>query len=105
MSEGIKQHVDTSSAEFKHGVEAGLNSTQDTKNWQAGIELGQELKDESENKEPISDVLSKEPSTPLFIKDRQGGNEGNAQDEKDETDRKSTRLNSSHIPLSRMPSS
>ena len=68
MSEGIKQHVDTSSAEFKHGVEAGLNSTEDTKNWQAGIELGQELKGEGENKEPISDVLSKEPSTPLSLK-------------------------------------
>jgi hypothetical protein len=86
MSEGIKQHVDTSSAEFKNGVEAGLNSTQDTKNWQAGIELGQELKNEGENKEPISDVLFKEPSTPLFIKARQGGNKGNAQDEKDETE-------------------
>ena len=84
MSEGIKQNVDTSSAEFKHGVEAGLNSTQDTKNWQAGIELGQELKDEGENKELVSKVL-KESSTPLFIRGSQGGHQGNAQDEKDET--------------------
>lgn len=86
MSEEIKQHVDTSSAEFKQGVEAGLNSTEGTKNWQAGIELGQELKYEGENREPVAEILAKEFSTPLFIKDRQGGNEGNAQDEKDETE-------------------
>ena len=86
MSEGVKQNVNTSSAKFKEGVKAGLNSTEDTKNLQAGIELGQELKDEGENKEPVSEVVLKEPSTPLFIKDRQGGNKGNAQDEKDETE-------------------
>ena len=86
MSEGLKQNVNTSSAEFKEGVEAGLNSPEDTKNWQAGVELGQELKDEGENNEPVSEILFKESSTPLFIKDRQGGNEGNAQDEKDETE-------------------
>ena len=85
MSEGVKQNVDTSSAEFKEGVKAGLNSTEDTKNWQAGIELGQELKDEGENKELVSKVL-KESSTPLFIRDNQGGNKGNAQDEKDESE-------------------
>ena len=78
--------MDTSYAEFKDGVKAGLNSTADTNNWQAGIELGQELKDEGENKEPVSEVVLKESSTPLFIRDRQGGNEGNAQDEKDETE-------------------
>ena len=86
MSEGLKQNVNTSSAEFKEGVEAGLNYPEDTKNWQAGVELGQELKDEGENNEPVSEILFKESSTPLFIKDRQGGNEGNAQDEKDETE-------------------
>ena len=86
MSEDIKQHVDTSSSEFKEGVEAGLNSTQDTKNWQAGIELGQELKDEGENKEPVAEILFKEPSTPLFIREGQRGNEGNLQDEKDESE-------------------
>jgi hypothetical protein len=86
MREGVKQNVDTSSAEFKEGVKAGLNSTEDTKNWQAGIELGQELKDEGENKEPVSEVVLKESSTPLFIRDSQGGNKGNAQDEKDETE-------------------
>ena len=86
MSEGLKQNVNTSSTEFKEGVKAGLSSTEDTKNWKAGIELGQELKDEGENNEPVSEILYKESSTPLFIKDRQGGNEGNAQDEKDETE-------------------
>jgi hypothetical protein len=48
--------------------------------------LGQELKDEGENKEPVSEILFKEPSTPLFIRDSKSGNEGNAQDEKDETE-------------------
>ena len=86
MSEGLKQNVNTSSAEFKEGVNAGLSSTEDTKNWKAGIELGQELKDEGENNEPVSEILYKESSTPLFIKDRQGGNEGTPQDEKDETE-------------------
>jgi hypothetical protein len=86
MSEGVKQNVDTSSAEFKEGVKAGLNSTEDTKNCQAGIELGQELKDEGENKDPVSEDVLKESSTPLFIRDSQGGNKGNAQDEKDETE-------------------
>ena len=86
MSEGIKQHVDPGSAEFKEGVEAGLNSAEDTKNWQAGNELGQELKDEGENREAVPEILFKESPTPLFIRDSQGGNEGNAQDEKDETE-------------------
>lgn len=86
MSEGIKQHVDPSSAEFKEGVEAGLNSTEDTKNWQAGNELGQELKDEGENKEPVSESFLRESETPLFMKDGPGGNKGNVQDEKDETE-------------------
>jgi len=86
MSEGVKQNVDTSSAEFKEGVKAGLNSTADTKNWQAGIELGQELKAEGENDEPVSEILFRESPTPLFIRDSQGGKEGNAQDEKDETE-------------------
>ena len=82
----IKQHVDTNSADFKQGVEAGLNSAEDTKNWQAGNELGQELKDEVENKEPVSVGLFKEPSTPLFLIDSSEGEKGNAQDEKDETE-------------------
>ena len=78
----IKQHVDTNSADFKQGVEAGLNSVEDTKNWQAGNELGQELK----NEKPLSDGLFKEPSTPLFLIDGSEGKKGNAQDEKDESE-------------------
>jgi hypothetical protein len=78
----IKQHVDTNSADFKQGVEAGLNSVEDTKNWQAGNELGQELK----NEKPLSDSLFKEPSTPLFLIDGSEGKKGNAQDEKDESE-------------------
>ena len=51
----IKQPVDTNSVDFKQGVEAGLNSAADTKNWQAGNELGRELKAEVENKQPESE--------------------------------------------------
>ena len=79
-----KQQVDTNSADFKKGVEAGLNPTDDTKNWQAGNELGQELKNEV--KEPVSESLFKEPSPPLFMSDSSEGKKGNAQDEKDETE-------------------
>lgn len=46
MSED-EEKVNTKSAEFKQGVEAGLNSDEDTKNWKAGNKLGQELKEES----------------------------------------------------------
>lgn len=83
---GIKQQVDTNSTDFKQGVEAGLNSAEDTKNWQAGNKLGQELKNEVANKEPVSESLFKQPSPPLFISDRSEGNKGNPQDEKDETE-------------------
>ena len=82
----IKQHVDTNSADFKQGVEAGLNSVEDSKNWQAGHELGQELKNEVENKKPLSESLFTEPSTPLFLIDGSEGKKGNAQDEKDESE-------------------
>ena len=68
MSGDIKQHIDTNSAEFKKGVEAGLNGGKDMKNWKAGNELGQELKEE------------------VFMSDSPEGNKGNAQDEKDETE-------------------
>ena len=82
MSGDIEQHVDTNSAEFKQGVEAGLNGGNDMKNWKAGNELGQELKAEVEDDEPVS----KENSIPLFLSDSSEGNKGNAQDEKDETE-------------------
>ena len=82
----IKQPVDTNSVDFKQGVEAGLNSAADTKNWQAGNELGRELKDDVENQEPESESLFKEPSPPLFMSDSSEGKKGNAQDEKDKTE-------------------
>jgi hypothetical protein len=86
MSGDIDQHVDTNSAEFKQGVEAGLNVGEDMKNWKAGNELGLELKAEVEHDGPLSKSLSKEFSTPLFLSDSPEGNKGNAQDEKDETE-------------------
>lgn len=51
-----------------------------------GNELGQELKNEVENKEPVPQSLFKEPSPPLFMTDRSEGKKGNPQDEKDETE-------------------
>ena len=51
MSED-EQKVNANSTEFKQGVEAGLNSEEDTKTWKAGNELGRELKDEGEAAEP-----------------------------------------------------
>ena len=86
MSGDIEPHVDTNSAEFNQGVEAGLNAAKDMKNWKAGKELGLELKEEVEDDEPVSQILFKEPSTPLFISDSPEGKKGNAQDEKDETE-------------------
>ena len=80
MSEHREQPVETNSTEFKRGVEAGLNSAEDTRNWEAGNELGQELKAEGDKKESV------ESETPLFLKGAPGGNRGNAQDEKDETE-------------------
>jgi hypothetical protein len=53
MSVDEKEKVDASSAEFKQGVEAGLNSEEDTKNWKAGNELGRELKEEVEAAAPV----------------------------------------------------
>jgi hypothetical protein len=53
MSVDEKEVVDATSAEFKQGVEAGLNSEEDTKNWKAGNELGRELKEEGETVEPV----------------------------------------------------
>ena len=82
----IKQLVDTNSADFKQGVQAGLNSADETKNWQAGNELGRELKDEVVNREPVSESLFKEPSLPVFVSDGSEGKKGNPQDEKDETE-------------------
>jgi hypothetical protein len=48
MGRDKEEEVDATSAEFRQGVEAGLNSEEDTKNWKAGNELGQELREEGE---------------------------------------------------------
>lgn len=48
-----EENVDATSAEFKQGVEAGLNSEEDTKNWKAGNELSQELREEGQIKAPV----------------------------------------------------
>ena len=83
MSEDEKK-VDASSVEFKQGVEAGLNSEEDTKNWKAGNELGRELKEEGKTTEPARANPLGESSLPLFMRGSPEGNQGNAQDEKDE---------------------
>ena len=51
MSEVKKTSSGRDSVEFKQGVEAGLNSEEDTKNWKAGNELGRELKEEAATEE------------------------------------------------------
>jgi hypothetical protein len=83
MSEDEKT-VNANSVEFKQGVEAGLNSEEDTKNWKAGNELGRELKEEGETTEPARANLLGESSPPLFMRGSPEGVHGNAQDEKDE---------------------
>ena len=80
-----EKDVNASSAEFKQGVEAGLNSEEDTKNWKAGNELGRELKEEAEATEPVRTNPFSQFSPPLFMKDSREGAHGNDQDEKDWT--------------------
>ena len=77
MNENERSIVDANTAEFKQGVEAGLNSEEDTRNWQAGNELGRALKDDRQIKAMGKDL-------PLFLSDGgPDGRKGNAQDEKD----------------------
>ena len=82
MGENEKPDVNTNSAEFRQGVEAGLNSEEDTRNWQAGNELGQELK-EGELEEPVKEATREESSVPLFLRNSSEGKKGTFQDEKD----------------------
>jgi hypothetical protein len=84
MSGKTKQGVDTNSTEFTEGVEAGLNSEEDTKNWKAGNELGRALKEDGETEGPVYESPTNEPVTSLFMRDGRGGQRGDAQDEKDE---------------------
>ncbi len=86
MGEGKKEDVDTTSAEFRQGVEAGLNSEEDTKNWKAGNDLGRELRDEGETEEPGHGRLTNPPLatlSPLFMRRSAEGVKGPDQDEKD----------------------
>jgi hypothetical protein len=76
-----KAKSDANSREFRRGVEAGLTS-EDTKYWQAGYELGQEYSDR-ETKSPVAETIPKEPDAPLFLVDTLNGHTGTAQDEKD----------------------
>ena len=84
MSEDKKAISDANTREFERGVEAGLNS-EDTKYWQAGYELGQEYSDR-ETKEPVEEIVQREPDAPLFLIDTLDGHTGAAaQDEKDKS--------------------
>ena len=83
MSEDEKTNVDANSQEFRRGVEAGINS-EDTKYWQAGYELGQELS-ERETKEPVKEVIQPRSDTPLFLMDTLDGHKGDLQDEQDKS--------------------
>lgn len=82
MNEEKMQNVDSSSTKFNEGVEAGLNSSEDTRNWQAGNELGQDLRDDNENTRS-KDVLKKD-GVPLFMRNS-GIKKSSDQDEKDES--------------------
>ncbi len=84
MIEETPLHVNTKSTEFKEGVEAGLNSPEDTNNWIAGNDLGQALKDEPENKTPAGVINNS--NAPLFMRSSPELPRGNAQDEKDGTE-------------------
>jgi hypothetical protein len=85
MGGKTKQGVDTNSTEFTEGVEAGLNSEEDTKNWKAGNELGRALKEDGETEGPVYESPVREPVTSLFMRDGRAGQRGDAQDEKDAT--------------------
>ena len=84
MTEEIQPDVNTRSSEFKDGVEAGLNSPENTKNWIAGNDLGQALKDETGDEKSASELNF--PSSPLFMRTSAERVRGNAQDEKDATE-------------------
>ncbi|HEY5885083.1 MAG TPA: hypothetical protein VIT88_10375 [Pyrinomonadaceae bacterium] len=84
MIEAKSTDVNTKSSEFKEGVEAGLNSPEDTKNWIAGNDLGQALKDEPGDKKPATEINI--ASAPLFMRSSPERARGNAQDEKDATE-------------------
>lgn len=83
LGDEVKPEVDINSPEFNAGVEAGRKPPPATNDWQAGLELGQVLKAEDENKTAGPDIIAKAPSLPLFLRDGSEGGKHNAQDEKD----------------------
>jgi len=83
MNEDKNVNTDANSREFSRGVEAGLES-EDTKYWQAGYELGQQLVDR-DTKELVKADLPKDSDNPLFLRDTLQGHKGDAQDEKDKS--------------------
>jgi len=83
LSTNQKSKVEANSREFSRGVEAGLES-EDTKFWQAGYELGQELSEKA-NQEPVQEITQRDPDSPLFLADTLEGKKYDAQDEKDKT--------------------
>ena len=86
MTDNEKPAVDTDSTKFDQGVEAGLNSEEDTQNWKAGNELGQELKEEMATDRPSGKLTHRDYSDPLFLQNNSEGQKGDAQDEKDATE-------------------
>jgi len=84
MSNDLQQHAGSHAAELNQEVAGGLNSSADTKSWQAGNELGPAMKDEAEKEDSVDESHPNESSTPLFLRDSPEGAKGNAQDEKDE---------------------
>lgn len=82
MNEDKKTKVDANSREFSRGVEAGLHA-KDTKYWQAGYELGQELS--VRGKDLVNENIQTEPDSPLFLRDTLDSHTGDAQDEKDKS--------------------
>lgn len=82
MNEDQKAKVDANSREFSRGVEAGLHD-KDTRYWQAGYELGQELS--VRGKDLVNENIPIEPDSPLFLSDTLDGHKGDPQDEKDKS--------------------
>lgn len=72
--------VIASPAKFSEGVEAGLNSSDGTRDGQAKNGCGQELHHESENKK--SEQSDRDFSIPLFMRGS-GSKKSSDQDEKD----------------------
>ena len=55
-------------------------------NTDSAKELGRELKEESDIKQPSGKLTHKDYSDPLFLKNNPEGQKGDAQDEKDATE-------------------